>query len=181
MFQPALCSYAVILWGTRKVMTAPTLQNKVPRREREGATASHQSRGRVEQRLLALQGSQEISETHLLEYQIKTRNFNKAPTQRMLKHDRDKKMHWFEACKNTRNGFLSETLRAVTALFRKLSPSSEMSKRVQSKDPTTQITQNSCIKLVDLGLFLSDTVLDRNEQIHWQCKKIVTNTSQVNC
>lgn len=35
-------------------------------------------------------GSHEISDTHVLEHQIKIRNFNKPPSQRMLNYEGDK-------------------------------------------------------------------------------------------
>lgn len=177
MFQPALCNYTSSCEVSEKLWQLLRCKNKVLKRGGDRANARREC-GAETDGSTGLPGN--FWDAHLLEYQFKTRNINKPPTLRTLKLERHKNgLIW--GCKNIHNGSLPETLRAVTALFRKLSPDSALHPFGHLKDSTTQITQNSCIKLVDLGIFLSDTVLVSNEQIHWQWKKIVTDTSQVNC
>lgn len=71
-------------------------KNEVLRRGGDRANTSHQPEERVE-----LQGLPwNFWHSFVLEHQIKTRKFNKPPTQRMLKYEGDKKS-WFEVYKNT--------------------------------------------------------------------------------
>jgi len=107
---------------------------------------------------MATQCSQEISEM-LVYWNISSKPETSPNHQRWGPWNlTGTKMGWFEARKNIHNRSPPiKTLRAVTAPSRKLSPDSALHPFGHHKDSTTQIMQNSCINLVDLGIFLSDT------------------------
>lgn len=79
MFQPALGNDTVILGGIREVDSSSYTKIKSWGEEVTGQTPP-----------ISCRGSHDISDTHVLEYQIKIRNLNKPPTQRMLNYEGDK-------------------------------------------------------------------------------------------
>lgn len=123
MFQPALCKYTSSCEVSEKLWQLLRCKNKVLRRGGDETNASHQPGGNVG---MAPQGCQEISETLIY---WNTSSKPETSTNHQLWGPwnlRDTKMGWFEARKNIHNGSLPKTLRAVTALFRKLSPDSAL-------------------------------------------------------
>lgn len=80
-----LCNDTVILWGIREADSSSS--TKI---ESWGEEVTGQIPPISLERKWSCRGSHEISETYLLEYQIKIRNFNKPPIQRTSKYEGDK-------------------------------------------------------------------------------------------